>query len=36
MDATVAVAGPWVGVQDAIVQRMLGSKTSISTGTDAK
>ena len=34
--AAVEVAGPWVAVHDAVVQRMLGSKPSISTRTDAR
>ena len=35
-DAVVAVARPWVAVQDATVQGMLGSRPSISTRTDAR
>ena len=35
-DAAVAVAGPWVAVQDVAVQRMLGNRPSIITGTDAE
>ena len=31
-DATVAVAGPWAAVQDAAVQRMMGSKPASTQG----
>jgi len=35
-DAVVVVAGPWVVVHDAAVQKMLGSRPSISTRTDVR
>ena len=34
-DAAVAVAGPWVAIQDAVVQ-VMGSRPNIGTGTDAE
>jgi len=35
-DAIVAMAEPWAVVQDTAVQRMVGSRPSISTGADAE
>ena len=35
-DVAVAMTEPWAAVREAAVQRMLGSRTSISTGTGAE
>jgi len=35
-DAVVAVAEPWTTVQDIAVHRMVGSRPSIRTGTNAR
>ena len=36
MNVIVAVAEPWVAVQNAAVQRMMGNRPNISTGTNAR